>query len=216
MPVINTLIFDLGGVLYDIDVNRTTDAFRSLNISNLEQMHQSLVTENVYNNLETGSISPSEFRDAVRKYSMTQLTDDQIDDAWNALLVGFPEQRVSLLLRLKQNYQIMLLSNTNQIHFENYTSRFQQQYVLNFESLFHRPFYSYRMGFRKPDPEIFRLLISQTGIEPGSAVFIDDLAENIEAARNTGLKAIHLSETSDVCALFDDDRLKEELIQSQM
>ncbi|HOW32732.1 MAG TPA: HAD family phosphatase, partial [Bacteroidales bacterium] len=114
MPVINTLIFDLGGVLYDIDVNRTTDAFRSLNISNLEQMHQSLVTENVYNNLETGSISPSEFRDAVRKYSMTQLTDDQIDDAWNALLVGFPEQRVSLLLRLKQNYQIMLLSNTNQ------------------------------------------------------------------------------------------------------
>jgi glucose-1-phosphatase len=210
MSTIDTIIFDLGGVLYDIDVTLTAKAFTHLGISNMEELHQALITENIYERLETGHCSPAEFRDAIRRFTGIILPDEQIDAAWNALLVKFPEQRVKMLLSLRGNYRIMLLSNTNSIHFDYYTTCFGADYGFGFESMFDKAFYSYLLGLRKPNPEIFHKVIALGGINPAYTVFIDDLSENVEAARSAGLQAIHLDGDRDVTTLFQDSRLKQE------
>jgi glucose-1-phosphatase len=214
MSTIDTLIFDLGGVLYDIDVNLTAKAFTHLGISNMEELHYALIRENIYERLETGYCSPAQFHDAIRRLSGIMLPDEQVDAAWDALLIKFPEQRVKMLLNLRGNYRIMLLSNTNSIHFDYYATRFEADYGFGFESLFDQAFYSYRLGLRKPNPEIFHKVIALGGINPAYTVFIDDLHENVEAARSAGLQAIHLDGEGDVTNLFQDSRLKQEILLS--
>lgn len=210
--MINTIIFDLGGVLYDIDVSLTGKAFTQMGVPDIQELHRSISEGHTYEGLDTGCISPAMFRDSIRSITGAPLSDAQVDHAWNALLVSFPHHRVKLLQGLRANYRILLLSNTNAIHYDCYTARFQQEYGFAFESLFDKAYYSYRLGLRKPDPAIFRHVINESSLVPEHAVFIDDVIENIESARATGLRAIHLTSQEDVTGLFDNFRLKSQYL----
>ena len=210
--MINTIIFDLGGVLYDIDVSLTGKAFTQMGVPDIQKLHQAIADGHIYEGLDTGRITPAMFRDSIRSITGTPLSDAQADHAWNALLVSFPHHRVTLLQGLRANYRILLLSNTNAIHFDCYTARFQQEYGFAFENLFDKAYYSYRLGLRKPDPAIYRHVITESGLVPENAVFIDDVTENIESARATGLRAIHLTGRMDVTDLFDNFRLKSQYL----
>lgn len=212
MVKIDTLIFDLGGVLYDIDVNLTVRAFIELGVTDMPAFHQSLLEGRVYENLDTGFSNPADFREQVRKLSGVMLSDVQVDHAWNSLLVSFPRHRVELLQGLRNNYRILLLSNTNAIHYDYYSALFKQDYGFDFDSLFDEAYFSYRLGMRKPDLTIFRYMIENSSLVPEQSVFIDDLSLNTDAARSTGLKAIHLDGYGDVTELFDNLRLKEILL----
>ncbi|MDA3906483.1 MAG: HAD family phosphatase [Bacteroidales bacterium] len=209
--MIKNIIFDFGGVIYDISHEKTKDAFEALGINNFEELYGHAIQTHLFENFEMGLISPSEFRTALRDYLNENILDKSIDDAWNALLIGFKQERLELLLKVKKNYRIFLLSNTNHIHYSKYIAelKMQSRYEL-FTDLFEKLYFSHQLGMRKPDAKIFNFVLQDNLINPEETVFIDDYELNISAARNLGIKGLLLEPLKDVCDLFTiDGHIKE-------
>ncbi|WP_231561311.1 HAD-IA family hydrolase [Sphingobacterium sp. T2] len=118
-----------------------------------------------------------------------ELTDTQIDEAWNALLIGVPQGKHELLLQLKERYRTFLLSNNNPIHYARCMQQIKEEYgVEDNTPFFEKTYYSHLMGMRKPDPEIFEYVLQQHNLNPQHTVFIDDSPQHLRTAQQLGLK----------------------------
>jgi putative hydrolase of the HAD superfamily len=191
--MIKNIIFDLGVVLLDIDFRRTMSEFEKLGIPNIKEIFSGYDQEAFFDKFEKGLISPTEFRDEVRKHINKPVTDEMIDHAWNAMIIDFPPERINLLISLKNSYRIFLLSNTNVIHFPVYNKQLKERFhIANLSDLFERAYYSYRLGLRKPDKEIFELVLGENTLIPAETLFIDDSPQHIETAKNLGINAVLL------------------------
>lgn len=202
---IRNIIFDFGGVLCNIDVERTKKAFIGLGQKRFDTGQSITRTTGLFEALETGTIAPAAFRDHVRKMFDHPVSDEAIDTAWNALLLDFPEPRVRLLEALKGRYRIFLLSNSNVIHYDSYSAQFARQYgYRDLDALFEKAWFSYRIGLKKPDREIFEFVLRDGGLDPNETLFIDDTLVHVEGARSAGLHGWHLDLTGgdEVTALF--------------
>jgi putative hydrolase of the HAD superfamily len=189
--MIKNLIFDFGGVIIDINTVMVGKSFKELGVKNLEKINELAITKGLYLDLEKGLITPAEFREGLRGVSGLKLTDDQIDEAWNSMIIDFPKSRFDLLKQLRNNYNIYLLSNTNEIHYHY----FNQYAIKNLgvkclDDLFTQCFYSHKMKMRKPDQEIYIKMLAMGNINPSESLYIDDLEENVQSARNLGIHAI--------------------------
>lgn len=204
--MIKNIIFDFGGVIYDIDHEKTKNAFVNLGISNFDELYGHTIQTGLFEDFEIGLISPSEFRESIRKHIPNSTSDEEIDIAWNALLTGFKFERFDMLEKTRQHYRLFLLSNTNQIHYQQFIAELKQQnrYDL-FNQLFEKLYFSHQIGIRKPDAKIFNYVLSDNQIIPEETVFIDDYDLNISAAKNIGLKGVSLKPNQDVCDLFTID-----------
>ena len=208
--MIKNLIFDFGGVIVDINPLLVGQSFKKLGIKNVDEVHQKAVSKGLYLGLEKGLITTAEFRDELRAISGIKLTDLQIDNAWNSMIIRFPKSRFELLKQLKKNYKIYLLSNTNEIHYQYFN-----QYLVDnlgvscLDDFFTECFYSHRMKLRKPNPLIYIKMIEATGIDPAKTLYIDDLAENIEAARELGFQGIIHNPEEEINQYFEFGRLKD-------
>ncbi|WP_285009076.1 HAD family hydrolase [Pedobacter faecalis] len=190
---IKNIIFDYGNVIFEIDFLRTQNAFSKLGISNVEEFFAHKGHNQIFNDLETAAISPAQFRDAIRTATGNQqLTDGQINDAWNSLLIGVPSKHVhDTLLRAKERYRTFLLSNTNEIHYNWITDHLKNKYEMTGnESLFERVYYSQQMFLRKPDIAIFDRVLQENGLKPEETLFIDDSPQHLEGARKAGLRTL--------------------------
>ena len=116
----DAIIFDLGGVVLNLDYQATIDAFKDLGKENFDKLYTQANQDKIFDQFETGSISPQEFREYFKMILGNTISDQQIDDAWNKLLLDLPKERVDLLYRLKEKYQIFLFSNTNEIHLNSF------------------------------------------------------------------------------------------------
>ena len=116
MNSIRNIIFDLGGVVLDIDYDRTKDAFEKLGFKDFETVYTKAKQELIFDLFETGMITPKDFRDVIRNYAEKNFLDSEIDAAWSAMIIGLPQERVDFLRKLKEHYRLFLLSNTNEIH----------------------------------------------------------------------------------------------------
>jgi len=192
MQNIQNIIFDLGGVILDIDFKRTELAFAALGMGNFNQYYTLQTVTPVFEKLETGQVSPETFYEQFRQTAQLQLTNQQIMHAWNALLLDFTPARIDLIKQLKERYHIYLLSNTNQIHYNYFTNAYKQQVGGNFDDLFVKAYYSHQLGLRKPSKEIFEKVIQDENLQAAETVFIDDSEANINAAASVGLQTIHL------------------------
>jgi glucose-1-phosphatase len=201
---IRNIIFDLGGVLIDLDISKTSLAFGKLDIKEPADAAEQERRSKIYSGLETGQISPHDFRTAIRDISTSAPTDDTINAAWNAMLMDFPENRKELLLHLGQEYRLFLLSNSNAIHYEYYAGRFKRDYGFEMDALFEKAYYSYKMHLKKPDPEIFLKVIEESGLRADETLFIDDSPENIKTAAIMGFKVHQINNRLDVTHLFSD------------
>jgi putative hydrolase of the HAD superfamily len=187
---ITNLIFDFGGVICNIDVRRTEKRFVELGFKTNTDGSLIPASLKLFGDIESGVLSPQQFRDELKKYFSGPVTDEQIDEAWNALLLDIPEPRIRLLEELRREYRIFLLSNTNEIHYRCYLEKFRQQYgYRDFDALFEKAYFSYRIGLKKPAPEIFRYVLNDGMMEPSETLFIDDTVIHVEAARNAGIHA---------------------------
>ncbi len=196
MKVIRNIIFDLGGVLFDIKYQNTINAFKNLGLVNFDSLYTQLKQDHLFDQLETGSISSSEFRNRIRSLGNRNFQDSEIDAAWNSLLIGFPQKNVDLLLRLKGRYRLFLLSNSNEIHELAYSAMIMDSYKRNiFDELFEKVYLSHRIHLRKPGTEIFFKVISENALEPEQTLFIDDSPQNVEGARKAGLQTKWLKNT---------------------
>lgn len=193
MQSVKNIIFDLGGVFINLDYQLTSQAFIDLGINNFDTVFTQHHASELFEQLETGKLSPDEFYEAFRKESGTRLTNEQIKNAWNALLLDFPEERISWLEEVKSRYNIFLFSNTNQIHYDYFMNVFTHSFPgKDFNNYFIHAYYSQNMGLRKPYVESFQHIITEQGLNPAETLFIDDTIKNIEGAQKAGLQTIHL------------------------
>ncbi len=204
---IQNIIFDLGGVLLNISYQRTINAFKDLGITNFDNLFTQAKQSNLFNRLETGTIAPSEFREQLRQISGMSLNDQQIDHAWNAMLLDLPLNRINLLEKVRKNYRTFLLSNTNAIHYPVYNAYMEEEFGFpDLAHLFEKEYLSYRTGMRKPDVGIFDLVIKENRLKPHETLFIDDSQQHVYGARKAGLYALWLNiERNTVCSLFNND-----------
>jgi len=210
MTQIKHIIFDLGKVIINVDTDETMKSIARRGISNLEKIQTELLASDTYFKLETGAIRPDEFRSAVRNVVDIPYTDDEVDADWNAMLLDIPPERVKFMTRLKSKYKLYLLSNTNHIHWLSYDRYFQDHFDYpSINTFFTHCWYSYLMGVRKPDTEIFRMVMEEGGFQAGEVAFVDDLKENVDAAATQGMTPVHLPPGVEIMELFDQDlRLK--------
>lgn len=189
---VKNIIFDLGGVLLNIDPKKTIDAFGKLGMVQLVGDNGLSYDHEIFYLMEQGKVSSEEFREGVRKLLRAKVSDSQIDEAWTAMLLDFPAIRVQLVKNLREDFKIYLFSNTNAIHVEKYHSDFRKQHGFEVSTLFEKDFYSNEIGFRKPSSESFQKIIRLSGINAEESLFIDDSKANVEAAIASGMKGFWL------------------------
>ena len=195
-PVKN-IIFDFGGVICDLDIKRTEAKFKEFGTpvpdKTTSPPEQAFQFEQVVGQFETGAISSKDFRVIIKNHYQVPPSDQAIDDAWNALLLDIPKPRIRLLEQIRGQYRIFMLTNTNEIHHLKYLENFRAQYgYSDFDSLFEKAYYSYRIGLKKPDVEIFSHVVNDSNLIPSETLFIDDTLVHVENAHSLGIQAHHL------------------------
>jgi len=193
---IKNILFDLGGVLLDIDYLKTVEAFKELGLKNPEKAFTKEVQAELFQQFERGRISEIEFLETLNSH-MPNASKTQIVSAWNALLGDFPKRRYEFLKELTKTHNLAVLSNTNIIHERAFVAIIDKSVGWkNFSDLFVGLGYSHVLGERKPDAKIFTLLINNVGFNAEETLFIDDTPEHVEGARKAGFNAIHLKSGS--------------------
>lgn len=192
MQNIKNIIFDLGGVLFNIDFRLTEKAFTELGVNDFASYFTQFHSNPLFAQLET-TVDTGFFYDAFRKETGLAVTDEQIKHAWNALLLDFRKESMAMLPLLRKKYRLYLLSNTNEIHIQEFLQRFEQTYpASHFDDLFDGVYYSHRIGHRKPNAGAFEYILHKHHLIAEETLFIDDSINNIEAAMQLGIQTIHL------------------------
>ncbi|SEK76180.1 putative hydrolase of the HAD superfamily [Chitinophaga rupis] len=203
MQGIKHIIFDLGGVILNLDYQRTFTAFEALGVKDFTSLYNQFKGSRLFDELETGHVSENVFLQEMQKYVTPGVTDQQIIDAWNAMLLDFPLQRLQLLQQLQLHYNTYLLSNTNAIHLERFNQILQESRgIPSLAAFFNKAYYSHLIGYRKPDKEAYQVIIDEHQLNPAETLFIDDLLQNIEGARAVGLQTIHLQAPKTIADIF--------------
>jgi len=200
---IKNIIFDLGGVIVNIDYHLTINAFKNLGLIDPEKIYTQFQQLPVMDKYDIGQISSDEFVAELRKILAPGTSDEQIINAWNAMLLDFPQERAELLLKLKSKYRTFLLSNTNDIHITYFFKRIKKDYGYDeMKSFFEKDYYSHRIGMRKPNKEIFDFVVNENGLIPSETLFIDDTLQHVEGAKRAGLRGYHLVAPGGILELF--------------
>jgi glucose-1-phosphatase len=203
---IKNLIFDLGGVIIDLSIDHTIDAFAAL--SGIERKTViELYSSPGFEIYEKGLMDDIEFRDYVRQIFSVQSSALEIDRCWLAMLRGLPVKKLQLLERLKQSYNVYLLSNTNNIHLDYINNVMLPGIVPGANSLdayFHKAYYSHIMKKRKPNADIFEQVLAESNLVGHETLFLDDNLGNIEGANLVGIKTVHVITPDLILDYFDE------------
>ena len=179
--MIKNIIFDLGGVIYDIRYENIAEAFARMGAGNLVSLYSKAQQTDFIDRFEEGLITTDEFCEEIRRLSEVPLTNAQIEEAWNAILIDVPAPRVDFLLKLKEKYGFDF-----------------------FETIFKAAYFSHILHLRKPKAEGFQRIMLEQKLNPAETLFIDDSPQHIEGARQCGLQAYHLKDgetIEDYCLL---------------
>ena len=190
--MLKNILFDLGGVLLNLDMGKTRSAFAQLGWKEENWKGISQSGYLIFENLEIGLDSPVQFREQLRQILPGNPTDAEIDRAWNAMLIDFPAEIVDYLVRLKDRYRLYILSNTNELHLQRFRDIFEQSQGYSLSMLFEKCYYSHEIGFRKPDAEAFKFVLKDAALDPSKTLFVDDLKHNTETAEKIGMKVLHI------------------------
>jgi len=203
MKKYRAIIFDLGAVILNINYQNTIDEFTKLGVKNTATFYSKKVQTDLFNQIETGMISSNEFLKALQnKTENTNII--QLEQAWNAMLLDLPEERLQLIKRLKKNYTIYLLSNTNAIHIDAFKKKLGNEKWLAFCKLFDKMYLSHELGLRKPDVKIFKHILKEQKLKAEEVFFIDDSPQHIAGAKKLGIHCHHLLDDEEIITLFPD------------
>ena len=189
---IRHIIFDLGGVLLNLDYTLTEQAFQELGFEDFNAVYSQLKQELLFDDLETGRITPDEFVSKICSLFGKEIAREKVIHAWNAMLLDMPLCRLQLLQQLRLHYDLILLSNTNEIHEEAFNLITQKEHGVLIAGFFDKVYFSPRVGMRKPDKEIFERILNDNGFTAEHTLFIDDSPQHIEAAKSLGIQTIYL------------------------
>lgn len=193
MPPIRNIIFDLGGIFLNLNYQLTAQAFRRLGVTNFDELFTQHHANPLFEQLETGQLSNDHFFQSIRELTELSLTNEQITDAWNAMMLDMPAERISWLQSVAEQYEVYLFSNTNAIHYACFENICQRDLgSTNFNALFRFAGYSHQLGFRKPAADSYRQLLDKLQLAAAETLFIDDTPGNISGAQAAGLNTLFL------------------------
>ncbi len=202
MKDIKVLLFDLGGVIIDIDPSITINALKSMskkssedfNVLDYKYYKEESSLLNFFFEYEKGNINDDKFRNGIRKFANLDLSNDKIDHIWNYVIVKINQDLLDVVLSLKNRYKIMILSNTNFIHKVYYDKLVVDIYGKTLKQLFDKVFYSYEIRSRKPELEIYQKVIDESSYSGKEILFFDDMKENLEIPKVIGMKTHHVED----------------------
>jgi putative hydrolase of the HAD superfamily len=196
------ILFDLGNVMVDIDVNATIMAFKALGVHDVEKyVTQSHSVGGFFTDFERGFISPETFCNEIRRMSGVEATDEEIRTAWNAMIGLFPIENVRLVEALRKRHEVALLSNTNQIHLEYFDPMAEGYKSMN--DLFDKAWYSHELHMSKPNSDIYEAVLSAHGCKADEVVFFDDSEANVRGAEAVGITSFVVTKEKPVASYFD-------------
>ena len=190
---IKHIIFDLGGVIINIDYKLTEKAFVEAGITDFGALYSQLRQSDLFDKFEVGQMTSEEFISELRKASSREITDAQIVNAWNAMLIDYPVRRLQILQQLRLYYDLFLLSNTNELHEAAFNEMLMRTHgIPNIGVFFDKVYLSHRVGMRKPNTEIFKRVLDDNGLKAEETLFIDDSPQHIAGAKELGIQTIYL------------------------
>jgi putative hydrolase of the HAD superfamily len=201
---IRNLLIDFGGVLVNLDRQACLSNFKQIGIEDIGDFIDPYRRQGAFIQLEKGLITPSEFRNELRKFAKQPVTDEQIDTAWNSFLTNIPPAKLDLLLKLREKYVVYLVSNTNRIHWEWACQNVFPYKGFHVEDYFEKLFLSFEIHYTKPEIELFQKVLEETAIVPEETLFIDDTEANCEAAQLLGIKTYTAKAGENWGYLFDE------------
>ncbi|WP_347156728.1 HAD family hydrolase [Pontibacter chitinilyticus] len=203
---IKNIIFDLGGVIINIDYNKSIQELQKLCQDSCNIAFSQAEQSHLFDLFETGVSSPAVFRNNLRDTYHINASDEEIDAAWNAMLLDIPQERLDLLLELGKKYRIFLLSNTNAIHLKRFNEMVAHSFTIpSLDALFEQSYYSHLIGKRKPDADVFEIIIAQHHLNKQETLFIDDSMQHIVSAEKIGLQTLHLQPPLTINQVFQDE-----------
>jgi len=189
MATIKNVLFDLGKVLLDFNNENAKNYFKKLGVDDYDKHVMALHSQNIFNELETGALSAEQFIKAISQKLNGSVSDADIQNAWNSILMDFRAESMMYLEKLKNQYNLYLLSNTNSLHHAEFDQiLFNQLQVTSLDSYFTKAYYSHQTGMRKPDRKIYELVLNDAEIAAAETIFIDDMPENVAAASALGFQ----------------------------
>jgi len=197
------ILFDLGNVLFDLDIPKTWRAMENILEVELEHTFNYPPTQEVMYAYEKGLVDTGTFVGEIQRLCPSDVSAEKIVDAWNAMLVTMPKERFDFLEVLKKRFPLYLLSNINSLHLEFFYRHIREDHgVLNWDNkYFKQTFYSHLLGMRKPEPEIYQHVAAEINLPMESIVFIDDNVHNIRSAAELGMQTYHLGEKEEVISV---------------
>ena len=210
---IKNIIFDLGGVILDIDENIVYKELEKMGVNIAELAHSKDFID-IMSKFDTGIYTAPTFRRKMKALvGQDKMTDQRFDAIWNAMLLDIPRERIEAIEQVKKHYKIFLMSNTNEIHYDLYVRDLQLRFGYNeFDALFNKSYFSFDIHLEKPDPRFFELILDHEGLTPEETLFIDDTAANIKVAKSLGINTYHISRDELVRNLFENGVLKEGVV----
>lgn len=203
---LHAIIFDLGEVLVDLDTTATTKALTQLLQLEASQVFTFEHQTQLFTLFEKGLISSQDFRIGLKSLAINNSTisDAEIDNAWNAMLLDTPQKKLDVLKELKKKLRVLALSNTNTIHIANVNAQIKKRNGIDdcLENYFHHAYYSHDMHMRKPDKEIYEAVLNNERLSAPFVLFIDDRIENIKTARDLGMQTFHMTHPEQFYKLF--------------
>ena len=200
MEGIKNLIIDFGGVIINLTRNRCVEAFESFGVPDVRDCI--LNSKDLFMQIEMGTITSAEFRDGIRHLTQQRLTDEQIDAAWIAMLDDIPAYKLDLLMDLRSRYNTMLLSNTNEIHWQWAEKNSFAYKGHHAEDFFGKIYLSYELNMVKPNADIFEYVLKDAGIDPEETLFLDDAVPNCRTAEALGIRTYSPQPREDWSHLF--------------
>lgn len=197
-----SIIFDLGGVLIDLDYQKTIHAFEELGIIDFKKIYSQASQNNLFDDFETGKISSQFFINSLLPFLKQGTSPNKVVQAWNSMILSVPKKKIDLLLKLKQDHKLFLLSNTNELHVPVVQREWSKVTDKPMSYFFDHIYFSHEIHLRKPHPEIFSFVCEKEQLNPEDTLFIDDSIQHIHGAQSIGLRTIHLEYSTDLYAHF--------------
>lgn len=190
--MIKTIIFDLGNVIIDVDANRTQAALSQLGVERSEDVFTLTQQNALCDRFERGEITRHEFLSGLATFAQAGVGLNALQSAWEAMILEATPNRLQTIAALRKKYQVFLLSNTNEIHYDTVSQHLREHHAVDqLESLFDRTYLSYQVGHRKPTEAIYQHVLHDANLTPVETLFIDDLPANLSIPQQLGIQTWH-------------------------
>ena len=192
-------------MILNLNYSKTEDEFKKIGVLNFKEFYSQKKQTLLFDDFEKGKIKPEEFISSFKESENLKIKEIDFINAWNAMLLEIPIEKLQFINGLKKDYKIILLSNTNEIHIKKFEDDLKKNNMLEqFYKCFDKIYYSFRMGKRKPEENCFNQVLEENGLIAENTLFIDDSIQHIKGAKKAGIKTFHLEKNKSILDLVPD------------